>query len=112
MFRKLIKEPLVHFLLAGFLLFVFYRSCGVDLDDDNTINIKQEQLLNMLQFQSKAFNEEVFGAKFYKMSKDEKQQLIDQYVRDEVLYKEAIQLGLNQKTILMHQKFKFQRIVY
>ena len=104
MFKKITKEPLVHFLLAGFLLFVYFKFSGRDSGLENTITINKETLLNFMQFQSKAFNKEVFDAKFDQFSETEKQQLLKNYIQEEALYREAVNLGLDQNDFVIKRR--------
>ena len=104
MFKKIAKEPLLHFLLAGFLLFVYFKFSGQDSGLENTITINKETLLNFMQFQSKAFNKEVFDAKFAEFSEAEKQQLLKNYLQEEALYREAVKLGLDQNDFVIKRR--------
>lgn len=98
------KEPLVHFLLAGFLLFVYFKIAGGNAGLENTISINKESLLNFMQFQSKAFNKAVFDAKFEQFSETEKQQLLKNYIQEEALYREAVKLGLDQNDFVIKRR--------
>ncbi len=104
MLKKITKEPLVHFLLAGFLLFVYFKISGRDSGLENTITINKETLLNFMQFQSKAFNKDVFDAKFEQFSETEKQQLLKNYIQEEALYREAVKLGLDQNDFVIKRR--------
>lgn len=104
MFKKIAKEPLLHFLLAGFLLFVYFKLTGGDSGLENTISINKETMLNFMQFQSKAFNKDVFEAKFEQFSETEKQQLLKQYIQEEALYREAVKLGLDQNDFVIKRR--------
>ena len=104
MLRKLLKEPLIHFLFAGFLLFCYFRSYSNDTGTGNTILVHKENLLNFMQFQSKAFNKDVFSDKLAQFSEKEKQQLIQNYIKDEALYREAVKLGLDQNDFVIKRR--------
>lgn len=104
MFKKISTEPLVHFLFAGFLLFVYFKSCNSPTSSENTIVINKEELLNFMQYQSKAFNRTVFEEKLAQASEKEKQQILENYTRDEVLYRAAIDLGLDQNDFVIKRR--------
>ena len=95
---------MVHFLAAGFLLFVYFKSCSNESGLENTIVINKQDLLNFMQYQSKAFNQEIFESKLEELSKTEKTQIIQNYVRDEVLYREALKLGLDQNDFVIKRR--------
>lgn len=104
MLNKFIKEPLVHFLFAGFLLFVYFKSCSSDSGFENQIIVNKQDLLTFMQYQSKAFNQDVFETKLDELSKSEKDQMIQNYIQDEVLYREALKLGLDQNDFVIKRR--------
>lgn len=104
MLQKILKEPLIHFLFAGFLLFCYFRFYMPNYGTENTILVHKESLLNFMQFQSKAFNKAAFSDKLDQFSEKEKQQLIQNYVQDEALYREAVKLGLDQNDFVIKRR--------
>lgn len=104
MLQKLLKEPLIHFLFAGFLLFCYFRFYNTNNGSENTILVHKESLLNFMQFQSKAFNKDIFSDKFEQFTAQEKQQLIQNYIQEEALYREAIKLGLDQNDFVIKRR--------
>lgn len=85
--RRLLKEPLVHFLLAGALVFALLAGRTPDLGERRIV-----------------VNERVVGAlvgrfqdSFRRLpTKDETDSLIGEWVRDQVYYREALILGLDE----------------
>ena len=104
MFKKIIREPLVHFLVAGFFLFVYFRSCSTGLVGEETILVNEANILEFMQYQSKAFQEETFALKLAELPEAEKEQLVEQYIQDEVLYREALKLGLDQNDYVLKRR--------
>ena len=104
MLKKILKEPLLHFLIAGFFLFLYFNIFGIKNESENTISIDKNTLLNFMQFQSKAFNSDVFEEKFAELSEVEKQQMIQNYVQEEALYREAVKLGLDQNDFVIKRR--------
>ncbi|WP_281647022.1 hypothetical protein [Parendozoicomonas sp. Alg238-R29] len=98
--KKLAKEPLVHFIAIGV---VIYSSFGFlnpkpDPTPEKTIVISvniQEQL--SAQFQS-----------IWKRqpTQNERERLTNEYIREEVFYREAIELGLDQGDTVIRQRLK------
>ena len=101
---KILKQPLVHFLLGGFGLFILYNAVTPEKEDYKTIVVDKDALLNHLQFNSKAFNNDVFEQRLAQMTDDELQQTIDAYVREEVLYREAMAMGLDQEDYIIKRR--------
>ena len=101
MFSFLIRQPLLHFLLLGGALFVFYDLNAPELegtiqDDPTRIVVDRDSLLNFMQYRANAFQPEVFSERLDSMSDQEVQDIIREYVREESLYREALALGMDQ----------------
>jgi len=87
--RRLLREPLLHFLLLGALLFLAYgwlNRAGLAAPDEIVVSQGQVDGL-VMQF------ERVWQRA---PTTDERQALIDSWVRDEVFYREALAMGLEQ----------------
>jgi hypothetical protein len=87
--RPLLREPLLHFLLLGALLFLAYgwlNRAGLSAPDEIVVSQSQVEGL-VMQF------ERVWQRG---PTTDERQALIDSWVRDEVFYREALAMGLEQ----------------
>ena len=102
--RGLAREPLVHFLLLGVLLFVLYgwlNRQGFAAPDEILVSQQQVEGL-VLQFQ-RVWQRTPTAA--------ERQTLIDSWVRDEVYYREALAMGLERDDPIvrrrMSQKIQF-----
>ena len=102
--RKLIREPLFHFLLLGAMIFLLagrVRSGSVGSGDK--IVVTQSQIESMVVGFSRTW--------MRPPSQEELQGLVDDFVREEVLYREAKAMGLDQDDIIvrrrMRQKFEF-----
>lgn len=108
--KKIIAEPISQFLLAGAILYIIYTKT-VSIIAPNELLINQNDLINFMQFQANDFNKTAFEARYQKLSPSEKQTLLNQYVEDEVLVKEAQKLGLEQNDNVIRkrliQKMKF-----
>jgi peptidyl-prolyl cis-trans isomerase C len=96
----------VHFLLAGFLLFVLFRIMGSDpaIDDSRRIVVSDDALVALLRFRTKVYASEPFEAQYESLSTAELQQLVDEFVRVEALYREAMALGLDKQDLGLRQR--------
>jgi parvulin-like peptidyl-prolyl isomerase len=94
--RKLFEEPLVHFLVAGIGLFVLFGIVNRDEADDDprVITVDHDALLTFVQYRIKAFNSDLAEKKLASLSDEELERLIDDFIREEVLHREAVALGL------------------
>lgn len=95
--RALLRDPLVHFLLIAVALFGIYELMRDDSNDagDQTIVVDREALLTFIQYRSKAFEPQLSERRLQSLSPVELELLIDDYVREEVLHREALRLGLD-----------------
>ena len=107
MLKNLINQPLIHFLLIGLGLFLLYSYAGIQNQEDidsKTVIVDKEGLLTFMQYSSKAFDREKFEEILNNMSQDELERLIDDYVREEVLYREAVGLGLETNDYVIRRR--------
>ena len=104
--NKLIREPLLHFLAIGVVLFVVYGFVAPEEAgfDERTIVVDRDALLTFVQFRSKAFNPEVAAARLDAMSESERKLLIDDFVREEALHREALALGMDANDYVIKQR--------
>lgn len=66
--------------------------------------VDRAALLQYLQYQAQAFEPDTFAARLDAMSPAERQQLVDDYVREEALYREALALGLAEGDYVMRRR--------
>lgn len=97
------QQPLVHFVLGGLLIFILDSALYSD-SDEKTIRVDEGVLLNYLQVSQKSFNLNMAKAKFEQMSEQERDDLERRYINDEVLYREAMNLGLDEHDYLIRTR--------
>lgn len=104
--RRWYREPLLHFVVAGVILFAafaYFRG-GESADDDRTIVVDRRALLTFLQYRANAFDPETFGSALDGMTDTELDELVDAYIDEEILYREARQLGLEASDNIIRQR--------
>ena len=95
----------MHFLLVGSLLFVVFDSLNENAAEaPKRIVVDDAALLTFLQLRSKAFLPEQFEARLVGLPAGELKRLIDDFVRQEALYREAKALGLDEKDFGVRQR--------
>jgi len=101
MIKILIREPLVHFLLVGASLFLLYQIMQTpDGNTPNRIVISPGQMERMqAQFKRTWIREP---------TQEDTDRLIKGYVRDEVYYREALALGLDQNDPQVRQRMRMK----
>jgi hypothetical protein len=83
---SLLKEPLLHFLLIGMLLFLLYGKVAPNSADGNRITVNRAVIAGLAtQFQA-TWSRPPTAV--------ELNGLVDNYVRDEILFREGVALGL------------------
>ncbi len=106
MLRAVLKEPLLHFLVAGLALFILFKVVSPDetyLSED-VILVDREALLTFIQYRAKAFQPEVAAARLDAMPEAERRRLIDDYVREEALHREALALGMDANDYIIKRR--------
>ena len=105
---KLIKQPLLQFLVAGILIFAVYQWSAPAVPDiknlEKVIPVDRLALLNFMQFRAQAFQPELFGEQLDAMSETDLEKLVDDFVREEALYREALALGMDQGDYIIRQR--------
>jgi hypothetical protein len=94
---RLAREPLVHFLALGLLLFVSYRVIqGTPPDDPKRIEISADAIERIvLAWQARSGRPP---------TREELQGLVDEQVKEEVLYREALALGLDKDDTIVRRR--------
>lgn len=101
-----LKEPLVHFLLMGVCLFFVYDLIidDVSFSDTNSIVVDQDRLLHFMQYRAKTFDNQRFKQLLNDLPPNKLQVLIDDYVREEVMFREAKILELDRYDTVARQR--------
>jgi len=97
-FRRILREPLLHFLLLGLGLFAWFGRVAPDDDGRRRIVVSQAQVdLLVTQFKG-TWNRPPSAA--------ELNGLVDSYVRDEILYREGVALGLDRDDAVVKRRVR------
>ncbi len=102
--RSWLKEPLVHFLLAGGVIFLALSAFDHGPDTGRTITVSQDDLLVFMQGRAQVYDEETFAAMLAEMPPEERERLVTETATQEALYREAEALGLAQSDPLIRQR--------
>jgi hypothetical protein len=96
--KKWCKEPLLHFLVIGALIFVLFSIVNKDEDtlSDNKIVVTAAEIERLSVNWSKKWNRPPTEA--------ELRGLVDSYIKEEVYYREALALGLDQNDTILRRR--------
>lgn len=99
MFRRILREPLVHFLLAGALLFaVFGRTEGEGTTPDKEIVVTSADVERLSKVFERTWRRPP--------SDDELQKAVSDFIREEVLYRTALSLGLDKDDMVIRRRLR------
>ena len=95
---KFVREPLVHFLIIGAVLFVLYGLWGQQDSEENerTITITTGEVAWLADAWEKRWNRPP--------TPEERQGLVDQYLREMILYREAVAMGLDRDDSVIRRR--------
>ena len=97
--RGLLREPLVHFLAAGLLVFVIASWRGASVDpSDRTITIDEDRVTWLVSQFERTWQRSP--------SPPEIDQLIRDYVKEEVYYREGLRMGLDQDDPIIRRRLR------
>ncbi len=106
--NALLKQPLLHFLIAGLVIFLAYQFSGrpeeESLDNGRVIEVDRMALLNFMQYRAQAFRPDIFSEQLDAMSDPERARLVDDLVREEALHREALAMGMDQGDYIIRQR--------
>lgn len=93
----LLREPLVHFLIIGALVFGLHSFwMARQSEADRTISLSSAQIQRLTAIWASEAGREP--------TVDDVQGLVSEYVREEVLYREALRLGLNRDDTIIRRR--------
>jgi hypothetical protein len=96
--RRILREPLLHFLLLGLALFLYFGRVAPDDDGKRQIVVTQADVdLLATQFQATWSRAP---------SPVELNGLVDAYIRDEILYREGVALGLDRDDAVVKRRVR------
>jgi hypothetical protein len=103
--RRWWQQPSLHFLLIGVALFAAYQWAETRQGaDGKTIIVDRQALLTHMQYRARAFEPAQSAATLDRLDENELAALVDDYVREEVLYREALALGLDRNDFVIRQR--------
>ena len=97
--RRLLREPLLHFLVGGVLLFVFY---GIVADDPayapDRIVVDEARVANLAATFQRTW--------LRSPTRDELDGLVREFVDEEILYREGLALGLDRDDLVIRRRLR------
>jgi hypothetical protein len=98
--RRALHEPLLHFAVLGAMVFIGYSWIASPTTSASHILVSSDQLRS-LQAQ--------FAATWQRApNRDELQKLIDNFIREEILYREGVAMGLDREDPVVRNRVKLK----
>lgn len=93
--KNLLKEPLLHFMIAGALLFLVF-SIFSSPEDEKTILIDEFDLAEIIYKWESQYNRSP--------NLEELKGLLDEYIKEEIYYREALSLNLDHNDAIVRRR--------
>jgi peptidyl-prolyl cis-trans isomerase C len=95
--KKVLREPLLHFLIIGVILFVFWGFWGDNAGSDGEqIIVGSARIEQIKDAWKKQWRREP--------TEKELESLIEQFIKEEVLYREALNMGLEKEDSIIRRR--------
>ncbi len=96
--RKLIKEPLIHFLLLGVLIFAAYGWIKRDQRSVDEIVVTRGQQEHLVNLFSRTWQRPPTAQEYQGLLKD--------FIREEIAYRQAVAMGLNEGDTIIRRRMR------
>ena len=98
---QLLREPLLHFLLLGFALFIYYDLAGENSETPpQRIDVERGQVQQMAATFERTWSRPP--------TPDETDAMIEEYIREEIFYREAVALGLDRDDPMVRRRLRMK----
>ncbi len=113
MIMRLVRDPLLHVLLAGALIYLIYswmqppspdNSDNGANDVNNVIVVDEPALASFIAKRTAATDMQVASARLRAMGEDDLAVLIKDYIREQALLREALRLGFDRDDYVMERR--------
>jgi PPIC-type PPIASE domain len=108
MILKLIKEPMLQFLLAGAVLYIGYQFFNPTVAGNygnKVIVVNDSTLKSLLNIRNKQMDDEFdVNTAFASLGVIEKQNLVNEYIEEEALYRMALEMGLDENDFIIRRR--------
>jgi PPIC-type PPIASE domain len=95
---RLVREPLVHFILIGAAVFAVYALVRGGAEERDRIVVTEGRVAQLAQIFTKTWQRPP--------TKKELRGLVDTFVKEEIYYREAVKLGLDRDDTLIRRRMK------
>lgn len=103
---RFLRDPLFHFTLVGLALFLLFSALGqAETDADSSeIVVDRDTMLTFIQYRTRSFDRALAEQRLDALTEEDRQRLVDEYLREEVLYREGLGLGLDADDYVIRRR--------
>lgn len=104
---RLRREPLVHFVVVGAALFTVHGLTSPALgigENPRRIHVSRADLVRFLENRARVFDEDAAMHTFDTLDREDRQALLKGYLREEALYREAVDWGLEDQDYVIRRR--------
>lgn len=106
--RPWLREPLLHFLVIGAAIFAATDWLNPESRfDSRHIEVTEEVMLEFMQYRNQSFSDSArdrLRKTLRSMSPEDRETLIEDFIREEVLHREALSIGLDQSDYVIRRR--------
>ena len=93
-----LKEPLLHFLVLGALVFVLYTFIGPDAPSDDQIVVTRGQQEHLVMAFARSWQRPPSQTEF--------NGIVDDWIREEIAYREGLSMGLDTDDTIIRRRLR------
>jgi|TARA_R110002096_G_scaffold1489_2_gene7743 hypothetical protein len=103
---RFLRDPLFHFAAVGLALFLLFSALGQTESeaDSSEIRVDRETILTFIQYRTRSFDREMAERRLDALSEEDVNRLVNEYLREEVLYREGLGLGLDADDYVIRRR--------
>ncbi len=103
---RFLRDPLFHFIAVGLALFFLFSALGKAESeaDSSEIRVDRDTMLTFIQYRTRSFDRQMAEQRLDALSAEDLNRLVEEYVREEVLYREGLGLGLDADDYVIRRR--------
>ncbi len=103
--KSLFSQPLLHFFALGMGIFLLFQwTAGDQAADPRQILVDEDELREFIQYRSQNFDEANYQRTLARLTKTELDRIIQEFVREEALHREARALNLGRHDYVIRRR--------
>ena len=103
---RFLRDPLFHFAAVGLALFLLFSALWQTESeaDSSETRVDRDTILTFIQYRTRSFDREMAERRLDALSEEDVNRLVNEYLREEVLYREGLGLGLDADDYVIRRR--------